>query len=550
MESKKALWMMYLSLVILKVVFAFFVSSPTIFGDEYLYAKAAQSIAQEGSVEVHGMYVASYPPLYSLVLSPAYLFTNMQTIYLVMKIINALISSLIIIPAYLLAKEFFKEKEALMGALLVGLMPFTMSTSSYLMAENLFHVLFLLSVYFIFKSITTEGYKYSIFAGISIAATTLTKFSGLILLAITGLMALWFIIKNHIPHLKQTITAGIIASIILASWLLISTGAQITNIMGIIGRTVATTAPSLSISEMIVTFLAWIAIYALYLVLGTGILPTLFIRSPENKKEKILFLLTIGIIGLLLLILAKRSLALSIKETTLFSHFTGRVIGRYIDSVLPLLLLLGWLGISHHSKSIKKNAWLVTIITLAGFLIWYFPLFPYNNASLTLFGVLKTLITRSITDISLPIIAALTALLIAAIWIIHGIRSKITSSTAYGFLLVFFILSSIASIGATVYNANTWSTTEQLTLSKELSRQISPDKTILIDEKYCGTPLTKEGVEYLCTANKQISYVGFWLMNNILVGNQHTPADYIITRDVLDKQIITKTPNGIQVYQI
>jgi len=212
--------------------------------------------------------------------------------------------------------------------------------------------------------------------------------------------------------------------------------------------------------------------------------------------------------------------------------------------------LLGWLGISHHSKSIKKNAWLVTIITLAGFLIWYFPLFPYNNASLTFFGVIKTMVTRSITDISLGGIAILTALLIAAIWIIHGIRSKITSSTAYGFLLVFFILSSIASIGATVYNANTWSTTEQLTLSKELSRQISPDKTILIDEKYCGTPLTKEGVEYLCTANKQISYVGFWLMNNILVGNQHTPADYIITRDVLDKQIITKTPNGIQVYQI
>ena len=44
---------------------------------------------------VHGVDANIYPPLYPIILSISYLFNDMTAVYLFMKIINVLISSLI-----------------------------------------------------------------------------------------------------------------------------------------------------------------------------------------------------------------------------------------------------------------------------------------------------------------------------------------------------------------------------------------------------------------------------------------------------------------------
>ena len=57
--------------------------------------KLARSFFFDFNFMVHGVDANIYPPLYPIILSISYLFNDMTAVYLFMKIINVLISSLI-----------------------------------------------------------------------------------------------------------------------------------------------------------------------------------------------------------------------------------------------------------------------------------------------------------------------------------------------------------------------------------------------------------------------------------------------------------------------
>jgi len=142
--NKTLLWI-YIGFVFVKVVLSLFVSSPTIFSDEYYYFKMAQSIAYDGSIRVHGQSFYTYPPFYPLLLSLVSHFDNISFVYILVKILNAFLSTLLVFPAYLLARIFFSEKQSLFFATFTNLLPSHFSFTYYVMSENLFYPLFLFS---------------------------------------------------------------------------------------------------------------------------------------------------------------------------------------------------------------------------------------------------------------------------------------------------------------------------------------------------------------------------------------------------------------------
>src|SRR3989344_1015321 len=133
MKIPKIAWL-YLILVLIKIVIISLVPSPSIYADEYIYSKIAKDVLQEGSYSIEGNPTSAYPPLYSILISPSYLFQNMEIIYFVMKLINSIILSLIIFPIFFLAKEFLDEKKALFISFLVSILPAYLVTSSYIMS--------------------------------------------------------------------------------------------------------------------------------------------------------------------------------------------------------------------------------------------------------------------------------------------------------------------------------------------------------------------------------------------------------------------------------
>ena len=106
----KKLIFLYIFLVIAKIIISYFIKAPTAFSDEYILAKIARGIMHENSFSVHGFLFNKYAPLYPMLLSISYFFTNMNLVYFSMKIINAFLYSLAIFPAYIIAKDFTTKK--------------------------------------------------------------------------------------------------------------------------------------------------------------------------------------------------------------------------------------------------------------------------------------------------------------------------------------------------------------------------------------------------------------------------------------------------------
>ena len=181
----KKLVIAFLIIVIIKVILSLFVLSPSIFSYEYFYSKMAKGFAENLNFEISGKDINSYPPLYPIIQSIAYKLTdNSYLIYKIMQVINAIISSLIIIPAFLLSKEFFTEKKVFLISLLISVIPSAFAFSPYILSENLFYPLFLFSIYFMYKAFSENKSLYYILTGIFIALTFMTRLEGLVLIPI------------------------------------------------------------------------------------------------------------------------------------------------------------------------------------------------------------------------------------------------------------------------------------------------------------------------------------------------------------------------------
>src|SRR3989344_4863019 len=156
----------FLIILLLKLVFIPFIQAPSAVNDEYVFSKMAQSFFYEGEFKVHEVPSSQYTPLYPIILSFSFLANNMQVVYTLMKLTNLIISSLVIFPAFLLAREFMKEKHALLSSVIIAFLPSHFIMSHFLLSENLFYPLFLLTFYFAYKAYTKNNLVNFLFLGI------------------------------------------------------------------------------------------------------------------------------------------------------------------------------------------------------------------------------------------------------------------------------------------------------------------------------------------------------------------------------------------------
>ena len=108
-NNLKFLIILYFVLVIIKILIASSTPMSTAFSDDYQYLKMARSFFFDQNFNIHVIDFNYFPPLYPILISITHFFNDSLNIYFFIKVINALLSSLIIIPVYFLAKEFLSE---------------------------------------------------------------------------------------------------------------------------------------------------------------------------------------------------------------------------------------------------------------------------------------------------------------------------------------------------------------------------------------------------------------------------------------------------------
>ena len=195
-NPKKILLILFVAIVTTKLALIPFISGPIIMLDESLYTLMMRSIWHTGSYFTDMVYGMQYPPLYPILLSPVAVFGNVLSSYKAVLVLNALVSSTVIYPAFWLANEWLDDVDSLKVALLVGVMPATFIYTFTAMSENLFIPLFLGSVYFIKKCVDDDSFKNNALAGLLISCTVLTKMIGMVLVIVYVMVVIWNTMKN------------------------------------------------------------------------------------------------------------------------------------------------------------------------------------------------------------------------------------------------------------------------------------------------------------------------------------------------------------------
>lgn len=186
-------WWLLASTIILtsaaKVALSSDAAGPVLFSDELIFSHFSWQLrdldyAPVPSIQFGATYV---PPLYPLVLLPA---TFIPSWYAASLLVNAVVSSLVVIPVYLLGVRYVSRTTAVVVAMIAATYPAHWIYSSLLMSENLFLVLFfvlLLAASEYFRSPSTVRLA---LVGVALGLAFLTRHIALAMLPVAlGLIA-------------------------------------------------------------------------------------------------------------------------------------------------------------------------------------------------------------------------------------------------------------------------------------------------------------------------------------------------------------------------
>lgn len=554
MKNWKFLLLLFLCLVITKSLLASLVPAPSMFSDEYEYAKIAQSIWDKGEFKIHGK-ATGVPPIYPLSIAPAYIFDDMRVVYLAIKIINALISSLIILPAYFLAKELMNKRLALIATTLVGILPASFSNTTYIMAENLFLVLMLTAAYVLYKILTkTNGKRFALYLALA-AITVLTYFTKILGILLFPAIAIACFVKASGKQskslrnklLKMILLVGFFSIVILAVLRFFPLYQYIDYILPKIENT---------LTQMLVSFIFWTIAYSGYLILASGFVPTLRIFSTRsltpNKRNYLLVVGALAISGIAIAI--KHNINTAFLNTTIFSLVSGRPMGRYLDYLLPLIIIGSFATIT--TKINKKATYILSALAIiSAIILSTYDLIPINNSSLSIFGIAKLILENlsgsvellSISYFLISIIAAMISIMIIA----TSTRCEKATSIAV-ILAALFMITNTINYSVTIYNSETyWYNGEQMQLGLLINdNKDMRGKTILVDEKYEGKLLKLN--QSALHESGSATILGFWIKNPLKIGSTQDlkGINYVVTKEKLNMQLIKQTTNEIYLYKV
>lgn len=555
MRYRKKIIIWILILVAIKIVMLSVILAPSSFADGYLYSKMARSFFNNQDFTVHNQIAIAFPPLYSILISPAYLFSNMQVVYFFMKVINAILSSLIVIPAWLLGKQFLRRREAFLFTILVSILPFSFSMTNYIMSENLFYPLILFFIYFFYKSFISAGYKYDILAGITLGLLLITRLISVFLLPMIALIILISIFKKSIDQIKKK-------AIFFSSFLVLI----LIFLKPLISLLISKRNPVTGASEAanllflkegsIISGLSWLILYPGYLILASGVI--FFMLAIYNifmNKEKDFFYfkwISVFSFFFVILLAVNHNISLYQYQETLLPLLLGRPLGRYVIGILPLLILNGFMGarLLEGRKIPWKIALPTSLVLLVSSVMISFQLFPFNNLSLTYIGAIKYIFEYFVYSKST--IDAMyhfgTVLFFGALFFVTPIlltRFKVNLKKLFYFFLVLFSVMNLGILGISHINSQVWYDSDQMQIGLWVNENDGNRVSkILFDQDYVGKATKNDQEDYL---GDGYTIAGFWMNDEIGFDDISNidNYDYAITKKELENPKLLQEGNWI-----
>ena len=229
-----------------------------------------------------------------------------------------------------------------------------------------------------------------------------------------------------------------------------------------------------------------------------------------------------------------------------FPWLGGRVLGRYVAAIFPLIFILGGIGLIKKQEISKKYLFIISLILVFSTNLLTIALFPINNMSLTYLGIINTILENLLPTSLILIIFGFIFFLLP--FIANKIYQKMNFEKIITLAIIFFIILGGLNYLVIGFNSHTyWYQGNQMQLGIWFNNYNPEKSTVLFDIRDTGEKIWKENQDVLCDPNACI--MGFWINDNILIGNPNEiKADYIISKHKLSHPIV-KEQGGIYIYE-
>jgi hypothetical protein len=174
METFWPLCALWLASALLRTIMGLAVRQPWVFHDELFYWQMAQSFHESGRFLFFGAPFDLPSRLYSVLLSFAFALKEPGTVFFCAKVINSLLFSAAIFPAFGLAKEFLGRRQALSVAILSVMLSSGVYTAT-IQPENLYYPAFILAIWMCYRAIVNGTFLSAIAAGTALVFAYFVK---------------------------------------------------------------------------------------------------------------------------------------------------------------------------------------------------------------------------------------------------------------------------------------------------------------------------------------------------------------------------------------
>ncbi len=384
-KAKKLLIASVVFVFLFKICLSLYMKSPWIFADEVVYSKQAQLIFENFNFHYTTEFAQTYPFAYSLIISPAFLFEDINIIYHVMLVMNALLSTLSSVVAFFLIQKFLKDEyKAVAVAFTVAFLPAVFTFTFTLMSENLYNLLFLLSIYLLYVSFETEKKKYWVLTGIIIGVSILTRMFALILLPAILISVLAYLFHSsenikkwfyNIVYLSLGLLIGLLPKLVQADTQV--TGYNNNIYFNNLLKMFSSTEDFQLMMKLVLNEINYLFISSLgILFVATLYFIILVFKKNANSNEKgLMIYFVLSVVFSIILTVAHMYTAASNPSHS--EHLSYFAFGRYIEPLVPVLFIFGFIGLE--KLSLRSKVFLIlSCIPILFIIIFTFPRSHYK----------------------------------------------------------------------------------------------------------------------------------------------------------------------------
>jgi hypothetical protein len=375
-HETRFVWLIFFASVIVKLLWATPGAYGPLNGDEMEYFSLA-SYLNQGNIFL-AVDAVHYPPLYPAFLVPTIPF-GIYT-YDLIKIANVLLSSSIVFPVYLIARQYMDARKSIWVVMAACLLPFHLVFPRRIQSENLYFPLFYWCVYMVLNTPKKRRFqiRWDILAGMCLGMLYLTRY--ITLATLPAFLLGWLLTSIHSKQANDTQKNHLVlrlgafiacASLVYAPWVLsgLENGHTFKDMLGLFITASVENPGQLTFNNLII----WVLVYAAYLLLmAAPVLPFLMLSVRQlfsgnmSKKTKDWLIFCVTMSGFYCAAVVRHSWRANYN-----AEMPMKIMGRYLIFLTPLFLITAFAAMADHQKNNKRPAWhsFISMILLPAALI-------------------------------------------------------------------------------------------------------------------------------------------------------------------------------------